>query len=235
MKQLVADRRPVLPEVSVQLPGGHAVNTRRAIVAHNRAQRGLGVPAADHLFHHFLMHRVLSGVTHRALLFTADLRLPRLHRLCFGRPSRVVTAVVAPAGFRPLARGPTAPPLALLRISSALRFARLSPDFFATTASADSSCALTREVSPGKVLPLSPRAAQLYHPRFFDGLWTSPSLAGSSPAAGLAAGSCSCGRGFVSRFFRPRLAVAPCVRLRLPPSAPSDSFHPDRFSPCRAH
>lgn len=169
------------------------------------------------------------------MLSSADFRLPRLHRLCFGRPSRGVTAVVAPAGFRSLARGPTAPPLALLRISSALRSAPLSRRLCATTASADSSRALTREVSPGKVLPLSPRAAQLYPPRIFDGLRTSPSLVGSSPAAGLAAGSCSCGRGFVSRFFRPRLAAAPCVRLRLPPSAPSDSFHPDRFSPCRAH
>lgn len=147
------------------------------------------------------MHRVLSGVTHRTLLSTADLRLPQLHRLCFSRPTRVVTAVVAPAGFRFLARGPTAPPLALLRISSALRCARLSPDFFATTASADSSRALTREVSPGKVRERSRRAARFYLARL-DELWTSLLHASLSPAPGLAIGSCSYGRRFACCFFR---------------------------------
>jgi len=36
------------------------------------------------------------------------------------------------------------------------------PSFFATTASADFSQTLIREISPGKVLKLSARAAKLY-------------------------------------------------------------------------
>jgi hypothetical protein len=69
-------------------------------------------------------------------------------------------------------------------------------------ASADSPCALARGVSPGKVRKLSQRAAGLYHPRFFDSLWASRSLARSPPVAGLTVRSCSCGRWFAFGFFQ---------------------------------
>jgi len=68
-------------------------------------------------------------------------------------------------------------------------------------ASADSSRALTPEVSPSKVSALSQRAVWLYLMRL-GGSWTSPFLASSSPASGLSASSCSYGRSFALRFFR---------------------------------
>ena len=68
-----------------------------------------------------------------------------------------------------------------------------------------------------------------------DDLWASLFVASSPPAPGLTASSCSCGRGFATRFFRLRLAVTPCVSLRLPSSVPIGSFHPIRFCPCWAH
>ena len=68
-------------------------------------------------------------------------------------------------------------------------------------ASADSSRALTPEVSPEKVSALSERAVWLYLMRLVDfGLRLF--LASSSPASGLSASSCSYGRSFASRFFR---------------------------------
>jgi hypothetical protein len=120
--------------------------------------------------------------------------------------SGVVTVVVAPRRFCALSVPVPVLPLAPLLVSSALRSCRLSPALFATMASADSPSPLRAGASPGKVPELSPRAVGLYHPRFFDSLRTSPSLAGSSPVAGLAARSCSCGRGFASRFFQ----LSPC-------------------------
>ena len=82
--------------------------------------------------------------------------------------------------------------------------------FFATTASADFSSALTEEISPGKVRILSPRAAWLYLMRL-DDLWASLFRASLPPAPGLTASSYTCGRRFASRFFRLRLAATPCV------------------------
>ena len=157
--------------------------------------------AADHLFHQFLVHRFPSGVARRTLLSTADLRLARLHRCGVGHPARVVTVVVAPAGFRFLALGPTASPLALLRISSALRSAPLSRRLGATTAAADSSPALTREVSPGKLPERSQRAVRFYRARL-AARWTSLFLASLSPASGLTSGACSCGRRLAGCCFR---------------------------------
>jgi hypothetical protein len=90
------------------------------------------------------------------------------------------------------------------------------------------------EVSPGKVQNLFPRAARLYLMRL-DDFWASLFVASSPPAPGLTASSCSCGREFATRFFRLRLAVTPCVSLRLPSSVPIGSFHPIRFCPCWAH
>jgi hypothetical protein len=81
---------------------------------------------------------------------------------------------------------------------------------------------------------LSPRAVRLYLVRL-DDLWASLFPASLPPAPGLNAGSCSCGRGFVTRFFQLRLAATPCGSLRLPSSVPVGSFHPTRFCPCRAH
>ena len=68
-------------------------------------------------------------------------------------------------------------------------------------ASADFSEALTSEISPSKVLYLSPRTVRLYLTRL-DGFWVSPSPAGLPPVSGLAAGSCSYGRGFAIRFLQ---------------------------------
>src|SRR5205823_5637133 len=101
------------------------------------------------------------------------------------------------------------PPLAPFLRSSALRSSRALPAFSATTASADFSPALTGEISPGKVQNLSPRAAWLYLMRL-DDLRASLFRASLPPAPGLSASSCSYGRGFASRFFRPRLAATPC-------------------------
>ncbi len=100
------------------------------------------------------------------------------------RASRVVTAVVAPQTFRTLSVPAPVLPLAPLLVSSALRSFRLSPALFATMALADSPSPLRAGVSPGKAPGLSPRAAGLYPPRFFDSLRTSPSLAGSPACAG---------------------------------------------------
>jgi len=97
--------------------------------------------------------------------------------------------------------------------------------FLATTASADFSSTLMKEISPGKVQNLSPRAAWLYLMRL-DELRASLFGASLPPAPGLSASSCSCSRRFATRFFQLRLAATPCVSLRLPSSAPIGSFHP---------
>ena len=106
--------------------------------------------------------------------------------------------------------------------------------FFATTASDDFYCALTKEISPGKVQNLFPRAVWLYLMRL-DDLWASLFPASLPPASGLTATFCSYGRRFATRFFQLHLAATPCVSLRLPSSAPVGSFHPTRFCPCWAH
>ena len=99
------------------------------------------------------------------------------------------------------------------------------PGFFATTTSADFSRALTLEISPSKVLHLSPRAARLYLMRL-DGVRVSLLLASSPPAPGLAAGSCSCGRGFAFRFLQLHLAATPCGSARVGPITSLGIFHP---------
>ena len=108
--------------------------------------------------------------------------------------------------------------------------------FFATTASADFSLALAREISPGKVLKLSTRAARLYTTRLSETCRISLFLASSSPASCLTVGSCSCGRVFVPRFLRkaghPALLALPYGSVSL---FPNISFLMFSFSPCRAH
>ena len=99
------------------------------------------------------------------------------------------------------------------------------PGFFATMTSADFSKALTLEISPSKVLPLSPRAARLYLMRL-DGVRVSLFLASSPPAPGLAAGSCSCGRGFASRFLQLHLAATPCGSAKVDSITSFGIFHP---------
>ena len=91
--------------------------------------------------------------------------------------------------------------------------------------SADFSKALTLEISPSKVLHLSPRAARLYLVRL-DGVRVSLLLASSPPAPGLAAGSCSCGRGFAFRFLQLHLAATPCGSARVGPITSLGIFHP---------
>ena len=99
------------------------------------------------------------------------------------------------------------------------------PGFFATMTSADFSKALTLEISPSKVLHLSPRAARLYLMRL-DGVRVSLLLASSPPAPGLTAGSCSCGRGFAFRFLQLHLAATPCGSARVGPITSLGIFHP---------
>ena len=94
-----------------------------------------------------------------------------------------------------------------------------------TMTSADFSKALTLEISPSKVLHLSPRAARLYLVRL-DGVRVSLLLASSPPAPGLAAGSCSCGRGFAFRFLQLHLAATPCGSARVGPITSLGIFHP---------
>jgi hypothetical protein len=71
--------------------------------------------------------------------------------------------------------------------------------------------------------------------RVSDDCWASLLPASLPPAPGLAAGSCSCGRRFATRFFQLRLAATPCVSLRLASSPPSSTFQLVRHSPCWAH
>ena len=133
---------------------------------------------------------------------------PRLGPLWADRvPSKAPSLVLQP--FAPAA-SPAPPPLL-----------RLLLDF---------SSALTREISPGKVQNLSPRADRLYLMRL-DDLWASLLVASLPPAPGLAAGSCSCGREFVRAPFgfasRLRLAFryGRRHRLRLAPFIQLDSPH----------
>jgi hypothetical protein len=153
-------------------------------------------------------HPFLSGSRHRAGLARSPFRSAGPHPSTFRvgpgpRPQLSLPAVPdrlhAPAmrsSFRShnLLRSFASPPLR---------------GFFATMTSADFSPALAGEISPSKVPYLSPRAARLYLTRL-DGLRVSPSLTGSPPVPGLAAGSCSCGRGFAFRFLRLHLAATPC-------------------------
>ena len=108
--------------------------------------------------------------------------------------------------------------------------------FFTTTTSADSSCALTREGSPGKVRQLSARAVRLYLTRLSATCRISHFLACSSPASCLAAGSCSYGRAFAPHFLHrsghPRRLVLHYGSLSL---FPNISFLLFSYRPCRAH
>ena len=106
-------------------------------------------------------------------------------------------------------------------------------------ASADFSFALTKELSPGKVLFLSLHTVRLYLARL-DGLWASLRPASLPPVRGLSADSCSYGQRFVPRFLQlGRAACAPrlplCGSLRLPPSVPVSTLQLTRNSPCWAH
>ncbi len=107
--------------------------------------------------------------------------------------------------------------------------------FSATTASADFSPALTGEISPGKMLILSPRADRLYLTRL-GGHWASLIPASSPPTPGLTADFCSFSRGFAYRFLQLHLAVYALRfsygchhRLR------EVRFNFHRISPCWAH
>jgi hypothetical protein len=103
----------------------------------------------------------------------------------------------------------------LFRDSSALRSDSLSRAIFTTTASADFSQALPREISPSKVRSLSARAVRLYLTQFSvtsDFALTRMLI----PVPGLTAGSCSYGRAFATASFRfaSRLPLAGRYGLR---------------------
>lgn len=168
-------RRPMPLEMPSQLLCRHVVDSRSALVAHDRPQRCRHVLAPDDFFHQSLVHRFLSGFHVAFHLPSCAVVLDGLHPWASLRPKggdrccRALRLLEARASGNRL-------PLALFFYLSALRSSRLSTDVFTTMASADSPLALTRGVSPGKVRKLSRRAVRLYPPRFFDSLWASYSL-----------------------------------------------------------
>ena len=95
--------------------------------------------------------------------------------------------------------------------SSALRSFRVSPAFFTTMASADSSLALTREASPGKVHGLSARAVRLYPMRLSVTVGFRVLSHAYRPHRRLTACSCSYGRAFATDFFRAESLTEPAL------------------------
>ena len=162
---------------------------------------------------------------------------PRLHRFCLpALPSWLRRSCCAP-GFESSSLPPASvPSLAPFFSSSALRSTAVTGGFFATTASADFSSALTQRRSPQvrcRIVPLVP----------FDStvcVWMTFGLRCSQPARRPHPASLSIRvptvesllrASFVSRSLDPLLAL----RLRLPPPVPMISFHIISSDPCRAH
>ena len=199
--------------------------------------RGLRPPAPSHTTGRtvFSIRRLESPEALSSLVQGLSFRFPPPLRLDL-RPSGLENRVppvglpcrVRGASPRPVSGGSCDPadestigPVRLLRSFAPPALS----GFFATMTSADFSKALTLEISPSKVLHLSPRAARLYLVRL-DGVRVSLLLASSPPAPGLAAGSCSCGRGFAFRFLQLHLAATPCGSARVGPITSLGIFHP---------
>jgi len=106
-------------------------------------------------------------------------------------------------------------------------------------ASADFPFALTKELSPGKVLILSLRAVRLYLARLRMDMGLRGGQHAYRPyAASLPVRVPTVEDLFPASFSFPSTVarrVGPCGSLRLPPSVPTGSFHPARISPCWAH
>ena len=96
---------------------------------------------------------------------------------------------------------------------SALRSFRRYAVIFTTTASADFSHALTREISPGKVHELSARAVRLYPMRLSVTVGFCVSSHAHLPHRCLSACSFSYGRAFASTFFRAEHLAMPALVL----------------------
>ena len=145
----------------------------------------------------------------------------------------MATAVVAPLDLRSLRSFPSVSPLALSGFfrpslhghcpASSLLWRLLTASPLSRKSSPQVRCRIFPLVPPGSTRCVS------------DDFWASLFPASLPPAPGLAAGSCSYGRRFATRFFQLRLAATPCVSLRLSSSTPSSSFHLDRLCPCWAH
>jgi hypothetical protein len=127
-----------------------------------------------------------------------------LHPPLLLAPRRVVTVVVAPSVFQspPRSHRRSGSAISPSPVSSALRSSRHYAGLFATTASADSSRALAREASPGKVHELSARAVRLYPMRLSVTLGFRVLQHAHRPHRGLSAGSSSYGRAFATAFFQ---------------------------------
>ncbi len=224
-------RRSDCGKLRWHLPRCHSVDSRSPRVAFDRPQglRHAGRPHGH--FHQLLVHCFLSSLAAVRLARDALGRLPGFTPTDLPRPSDSCRSCRS-LGSRATPRSASnASGLASLLVPSALRSSRLSPGLHPTTASADSSGALTPEASPGKVPELSPRAVRLCLVRL-DGFWTSHMLARSSPAPGLAAGSCPYGRGFAFRFFqlvasRPR----PCGSATVAPIGSDALLSCHKFRP----
>ena len=136
----------------------------------------------------------------RVPLGCSCLRSLPIHGFCFGCPVACDRSC-RPTGVCPLLFLLGAQPIVLPLVSSALRSIPLSRHIIATMASADFPSALTQGISLSKRCPFS-SAPSGSTSCVFDGLRTSRFLARSSPARGLATGSCSYGRRFAYRFFQ---------------------------------
>ena len=122
---------------------------------------------ADHLFHPFFVHRFLRRVSPNSALPS-----PREAHPGSTVPACPCSPLVPPAG-KDLAARDSGRSLQLGSSCSSRSapwffgpsLGRHYPPFFATTASADFSPVLTREISPGKALNLSLHTAWLYRAR----------------------------------------------------------------------
>lgn len=160
----------------------------------------------------------------------------RIHRHLHRPPAPEAAVVAAPGCFAGLPATPYGSSidrlLLVLRPFAPAAFTA----FIATTASADSSPALTGEVSPGKVHELSARAVRLYLMRLSVTVGFRVGSHAHRPHCGLTAGSCSYGRAFATDFFQLNPSrFPPCPSLRLSSLIPIISFQMTSSCPCRAH
>lgn len=113
---------------------------------------------------------------------------------------RIVTVGIAPLRFLAAYASCVRLPVALFIYLSSLGSSRLSTGIPATMAPAEYT---------GKVRALSPRAAGLYPPRFFDSLRAPHVLACAPLVSGLTVCSCPYGRSFAFGFFQLPLTGSP--------------------------
>jgi hypothetical protein len=108
-------------------------------------------------------------------------------------------------------------------------------DFLTNTASADFSQTLAQEISPGKVLKLSARAAKLYLMRLSVMVGFRVSLHTYRPHPASLLVRVPTVVLLLRASFSLTSRLPPCVSLRLPLLTPVITFQITSFSPCRAH